>query len=231
MRRADRLFQIVQYLRGRRLTTAAQLAEWLEISQRTVYRDIQDLERTGVPIEGEAGVGYRLRPEFDMPPLMFTYAEVEALVAGARMIGSWGSPQLRQASELALAKIAAALPEPRRIELERTRLYAMSYADPAVGDVLDTLRHVIAGRVVTLLDYKDAVSQPSTRHVWPLGLYFWGSTWSLAAWCELRKDFRNFRLDRIVGAFSSERQYPDEAGRRLEDFVRTMRSEDKKREN
>ena len=231
MRRADRLFQIVQYLRGRRLTTAAQLAEWLEISQRTVYRDIQDLERTGVPIEGEAGVGYRLRPEFDMPPLMFTYAEVEALVAGARMIGSWGSPQLRQASELALAKIAAALPEPRRIELERTRLYAMSYANPAVGDVLDTLRHVIAGRVVTLLDYKDAASQPSTRHVWPLGLYFWGSTWSLAAWCELRKDFRNFRLDRIVGAFSSERQYPDEAGRRLEDFVRAMRSESRKGES
>jgi len=181
MRRADRLFQIVQYLRGRRLTTAAQLAEWLQVSQRTVYRDIQDLERSGVPIEGETGVGYRLRPEFDLPPLMFTYEEVEALVAGARMIGSWGSPQLKQAAELALAKIAAALPEPRRIELERTRLYAMSYADPAVGDVLDTLRHVIAGRVVTLLDYKDAAAKPSTRHVWPLGLYFWGNTWSLAA--------------------------------------------------
>lgn len=225
MRRADRLFQIVQYLRGRRLTTAAQLADWLQVSQRTVYRDIQDLERTGVPVEGEAGVGYRLRPEFDLPPLMFSFDEVEALVAGARMIGSWGSPQLRQASELALAKIAAALPEHRRIELERTRLYAMSFADPAVGDVLDTLRHVIAGRVVTLLDYKDAASQPSTRHVWPLGLYFWGSTWSLAAWCELRRDFRNFRLDRIVGAFSTERQYPDQAGFRLEDFVRAMRSE------
>jgi len=225
MRRADRLFQIVQYLRGRRLTTAAQLAEWLQVSQRTVYRDIQDLERSGVPIEGEAGVGYRLRPEFDLPPLMFTYEEVEALVAGARMIGSWGSPQLK----LALAKIAAALPEPRRIELERTRLYAMSYADPAVGDVLDTLRHVIAGRVVTLLDYKDAAAKPSTRHVWPLGLYFWGNTWSLAAWCELRQDFRNFRLDRIAGAYSTERQYPDEAGRRLEDFVRAMRSEERRR--
>jgi len=229
MRRADRLFQIVQYLRGRRLTTAAQLAEWLQVSQRTVYRDIQDLERSGVPIEGEAGVGYRLRPEFDLPPLMFTYEEVEALVAGARMIGSWGSPQLKQAAELALAKIAAALPEPRRIELERTRLYAMSYADPAVGDVLDTLRHVIAGRVVTLLDYKDAAAKPSTRHVWPLGLYFWGNTWSLAAWCELRQDFRNFRLDRIAGAYSTERQYPDEAGRRLEDFVRAMRSEERRR--
>ena len=227
MRRADRLFQIVQYLRGRRLTTAAQLADWLQVSQRTVYRDIQDLERTGVPVEGEAGVGYRLRPEFDLPPLMFTFEEVEALVAGARMIGGWGSPQLRQASELALAKIAAALPEHRRIELERTRLYALNFADDGGkgGDVLDTLRHVIAGRVVTLLDYSDAVAKPSTRHVWPLGLYFWGHVWSLAAWCELRQDFRNFRLDRIVGAYSTERQYPDQSGRRLEDFVRTMRSE------
>jgi len=229
MRRADRLFQIVQYLRGRRLTTAQQLAEWLQVSQRTVYRDIQDLERTGVPVEGEAGVGYRLRPEFDLPPLMFSFAEVEALVAGARMIGSWGSPELRQASELALAKIAAALPESRRIELERTRLYALNFAgdEDSGGDALDTLRHVIAGRVVTLLDYKDAAGQPSTRHVWPLGLYFWGHVWALAAWCELRQDFRNFRLDRIVGAFSTERQYPDQAGRRLEDFVRTMRSKPK----
>jgi predicted DNA-binding transcriptional regulator YafY len=222
MRRADRLFQIVQYLRGRRLTTAAQLAEWLQVSARTVYRDIQDLERTGVPIEGEAGVGYRLRPEFDLPPLMFTFPEIEALVAGARMISSWGSPQLKQASELALAKIAAALPEPRRIELERTRLYALNFSGPAVGGVIDTLRHVIAGRMVTLLDYRDAGGQPSSREVWPLGLYFWGHVWSLAAWCELRQGFRNFRLDRIVTAVSTERQHPDQAGRRLEDFVRAM---------
>ena len=227
MRRADRLFQIVQYLRGRRLTTAAQLADWLQVSARTVYRDIQDLERTGVPIEGEAGVGYRLRPEFDLPPLMFTFAEIEALVAGARMISSWGSPQLKQASELALAKIAAALPEMRRAELERTRLYALNFSGPAIGDVLDTLRHGIAGRMVTLLDYQDAKGAPSTRPVWPLGLYFWGHVWSLAAWCELRSDFRNFRLDRIVSAVSSEKQFPDRAGRRLEDFVRAMNARPK----
>jgi predicted DNA-binding transcriptional regulator YafY len=232
MRRADRLFQIVQYLRGRRLTTAAQLADWLQVSARTVYRDIQDLERTGVPVEGEAGVGYRLRPEFDLPPLMFTYEEVEALVAGARMIGGWGSPELKQAAELALAKIAAALPQERRIELERTRLYALNFSRNAeVGDVLDTLRHVIADRMVTVLDYKDAAGQPSTRNVWPLGLYFWGHVWALAAWCELRQDFRTFRLDRIAGAFSTGSQYPDQAGRRLEDFVRYMRSRPQRESN
>src|ERR1700683_1191198 len=94
MRRADRLFQIVQYLRGRRLTTAAQLARWLEISERTVYRDIRDLSLSGVPVEGEAGVGYRLSHGFDLPPIMFTLDEVEALVTGARMVEAWGGPAL-----------------------------------------------------------------------------------------------------------------------------------------
>jgi predicted DNA-binding transcriptional regulator YafY len=224
MRRADRLFQIVQYLRGRRLTTGAQLAGWLGVSTRTVYRDIQDLSLTGVPVEGEAGVGYRLRPDFDLPPLMFSFDEVEALVAGARMISTWGSPELQKAAQLALAKIAAALPEHRRVELERTRLYALNFNPMPVGEVLDALRHAIAGRVTVVLDYRDVADRPSSRPVRPLGLYFFGATWTLAAWCELRKDFRNFRLDRIVEAVPSEKQFPDEMGKRLEDFVRAMKS-------
>jgi predicted DNA-binding transcriptional regulator YafY len=227
MRRADRLFQIVQYLRGRRLTTAAQLAEWLGVSARTVYRDMQDLERSGVPIEGEAGAGYRLRPEFDLPPLMFTFAEVEALVAGVRMVRSWASPELAQAAELALAKIAAALPPDRRVELERTRLYALNFGPPMGGDVLDALRRAIAARDVTRLGYKDESGAVTAREVWPLGLYFWGKTWTLAAWCELRQDFRNFRLDRIGTAVSVQKQFPDETGRRLADFIRKMESDDR----
>ncbi|MEE9264479.1 MAG: HTH domain-containing protein, partial [Vicinamibacteria bacterium] len=95
MRRADRLFQIVQMLRRRRLTTAAQLAERLEVSERTVYRDIRDLSASGVPILGEAGVGYRLGKDFDLPPLMFSGEEVQALVLGARMVESWGDSELR----------------------------------------------------------------------------------------------------------------------------------------
>ena len=95
MRRADRLFEIVQYLRGRRLTTAAQLAQWLEVSERTIYRDIADLAASGVPIDGEAGVGYRLHPHFDLPPLMFNYEEIDALVMGARFVESWGGPATR----------------------------------------------------------------------------------------------------------------------------------------
>src|SRR6185503_18071515 len=96
MRRADRLFEIVHHLRGRRLTTAAQLSNWLEVSERTIYRDIADLSASGIPIDGEAGVGYRLHPDFDLPPIMFSHNEIESLVIGARMVESWGGPGLAQ---------------------------------------------------------------------------------------------------------------------------------------
>jgi predicted DNA-binding transcriptional regulator YafY len=228
MRRADRLFQIVNYLRGRRLTTARQLASWLGISERTVYRDIRDLSLSGVPVEGEAGIGYRLRAEFDLPPLMFDLAEIEALTIGARMVQSWGSPELAKAAEAALAKIAAILPAGRRTALERTRLFALRFEEPRFGAVLDTLRRAIANRAVTVLDYRDVAQRESLRPVWPLGLYFWGGSWTLAAWCELRTDFRNFRLDRVVSAISAEREYPDQEGRRLEDFVRVMRGREER---
>lgn len=225
MRRADRLFQIVQLLRGRRLSTAAYLAEQLQVSMRTVYRDVQDLSLTGVPIEGEAGVGYRLRPEFDLPPLMFTFDEIEALVAGSRMIQSWGSPGLSRAAELALAKIAAALPAARRVELERTRLYAPKFgATRGHEQSLDTLREAVTGRRLAQIDYIDERGRGSSRRVRPLALAFWGGRWTLAAWCETRGDFRNFRLDRIVTLAVGEDRFEDEAGRRFEDFLRLMRA-------
>lgn len=125
MRRADRLFQITQYLRGRRLTTAKQLAEWLSISERTVYRDIRDLSLSGVPVEGEAGVGYRLNKSgFDLPPLMFSPDEIDALVIGMRMVQAWGGPQLAASGAAALAKIVLALPQDKRDFVEATTLFA-----------------------------------------------------------------------------------------------------------
>src|SRR5437867_2624804 len=110
MRRADRLFQIVQFLRGRRLTTAAFLAGRLGVSLRTVYRDVRDLSLSGVPVEGEAGVGYRLRAGFDVPPLMFTLNEIEALAVGARMVEAWGGPVLADSARTAIEQIVAPLP-------------------------------------------------------------------------------------------------------------------------
>lgn len=223
MRRADRLFQIVQHLRARKLTTAAQLGEWLEVSERTIYRDIRDLSRSGVPIEGEAGVGYRIRREFEVPPLMFTVDEVEALVAGARMVQSWGGPALSKASRSALEKLTMALPAARRNEVERTPLYAPAFhVDPAVGVTLESIRFAITQKQKIQLDYESAKLDRSLRLVRPLGLHFWGDRWTVAAWCETRADFRNFRLDRCRAVTVTTENFRDEAGKTLADFIASM---------
>lgn len=222
MRRADRLFRLVQVLRARRFATAKSLAEALEVSERTVYRDVRDLSLSGVPIEGEAGVGYALRRDFDMPPLMFDFEEIEALTAGARMVQAWSGPQLAKAAQSALDKIAAALPADKRIAMDRTRLYAPSFhVDPELGKVLDVMREAIVDQRRLSFQYRDAGDKPSERKVRPLGLYFWGQRWTLAAWCEMRDDFRNFRLDRATHVAIGNR-FPDEPGRRLEDFLRAV---------
>ncbi len=197
MRRADRLFQIVQYLRSRRLTTAAQLAEWLEVSERTVYRDIQDLAGSGVPVSGEAGVGYRLARTFDLPPIMFTFDEVEALVAGARMIAAWGGPALAAGSRSAIAKITLALPPGRRESVEETKLFATNFhLDALHGESLEAFRQGIVLRRKIRMHYGGGSEAGKLRTVWPLGLHYWGAKWTLAAWCELRHDYRTFRVDR-----------------------------------
>ena len=223
MRRADRLFEIVHHLRGRRLTTAAQLAEWLEISERTVYRDIADLQKSGIPIDGEAGVGYRLHPDFDLPPLMFNHNEIEALVIGARMVESWGGPGLAQGARSALSKIATALPKDKRVTLESSRLFSPDFfINPRMSAQMDQLRVAIDKRRVVELEYRDAGSKTSQRRVRPLGLFFWGYAWSLGAWCDLRNDFRNFRLDRIEGCVVFDERFADEEGKRLADYLRAM---------
>jgi predicted DNA-binding transcriptional regulator YafY len=223
VRRADRLFRLVQLLRARRFATARSLAEALEVSERTVYRDVRDLSLSGVPIEGEAGVGYRLKGGFDLPPLMFDYQEIEALTAGARMVQAWSSPSLARAAQSALDKIAAALPNDKRIAMERTRLYAPSFhIDPALGKVMDDMREAIVGSRRLSFGYKDESDKASERTVRPLALYFWGQRWTLAAWCEARLDFRSFRLDRASNVAMGAR-FPDEPGKRLDDFLRVVR--------
>lgn len=222
MRRADRLFRLVQVLRARRFATAKSLAEALEVSERTVYRDVRDLSLSGVPIEGEAGVGYALRRDFDMPPLMFDFDEIEALTAGARMVQAWSGPQLAKAAQSALDKIAAALPADKRIAMDRTRLYAPRFhVDRELGKTLDLMREAIVESRRLLFQYRDEGGKASERKVRPLGLYFWGQKWTLAAWCEAREDFRNFRLDRAANVAIGNR-FPDEPGKRLDDFLRSV---------
>jgi predicted DNA-binding transcriptional regulator YafY len=223
MRRADRLFQIAQYLRARRLTTAAQLAQWLQISERTVYRDIRDLSLSGVPVQGEAGVGYQLAPGYNLTPIMFTPDEVEALVAGARILEAWGGPELGAHVRTAIAKVALALPKGRREEIERTRLFAVDFHIPkSAAAGLDTARQAIVQRRKLSVEYCDSEKRTSTRVVHPLALYFWGATWLLVTWCESRKDFRSFRLDRVQSMKLSAGTFETAPGRTLEDYLKRV---------
>jgi predicted DNA-binding transcriptional regulator YafY len=220
MRRADRLFQIVQHLRGRRLATAAALAGSLGISKRTLYRDIRDLSLSGVPIRGEAGVGYSLAKTFDLPPIMFNFDEVEALVAGVRAIESWGGPELAVAARSALAKVTQALPPARRSQVDASPLFSPGFhVAPATYAFIDPIRMAILERRKLDIAYLTGGERESRRVVRPLGLYFWGSCWTLAAWCEVRTGFRTFRLDRIRQLEVLMIEYSIEAGTTLEDFV------------
>jgi predicted DNA-binding transcriptional regulator YafY len=226
MRRADRLFKIVQYLRGRRLTTAAQLAQWLQVSERTIYRDISDLSTSGTPIEGEAGVGYRLLGGMDLPPLQFELEEIEALTLGARMVEAWSGPQLGAAAVSALAKIATALPKERREWIDASRAYVPQMHIPKqIGERFEKLRAAIREKRIVDFVYADEEKTLTQRRVRPLSLYFWGEHWTLGAWCEMRADFRSFRIDRVVRLKVTDDQFRDESGKRLSDFLRTWAHE------
>lgn len=225
-RRADRLFQIVQVLRGRRLTTAAQLAQRLGVSERTIYRDIQALSLSGVPVEGEAGIGYRLRPDYDVPPLMFTALEVEAMVAGLRLLKAWGGGALAAAADPALEKLMAALPPPRRVAAQQSRVFAPEYLNqPAVRAAFDTVHGAIGARRLLRIDYIDAQQNATARVVQPLGLFFWGNVWLLAAWCTARSDYRSFRLDRCRTLDVLDEQFHETPDRSLNGFLRAVRAE------
>lgn len=221
MRRADRLFQLVQLVRGRRLSTGEWLAGRLQVSLRTVYRDVADLQAQGVPLEGEAGVGYRLRAGFDLPPLMFSIGEAKALVACVRLAGNRLDPELAGDAELALAKIIGVLPPAARAAAESLALHApVSPLDGATRERLLLLRRATESRRKLEIRYLDLQGVASERVVRPLGCFHWDAVWTLAAWCELREDFRNFRVDRLLDVQSRGDTFRDEPGRTLADLFR-----------
>jgi predicted DNA-binding transcriptional regulator YafY len=218
MRRADRLFQIIQILRRtQRPVTAAAIAVELEVSLRTVYRDVADLLGQRVPIRGEAGLGYVLDRDFDMPPLMLTPDELEAAVLGAQWVASRGDPALSTAARDLLAKIAAVVPGHLQPVLGEPSVGAGA-SQPAAPDGLDmakTRRWIRDGRKLRIR-YRDEQGAESERTVWPVIIGYMDTVRLLAAWCELRSAFRHFRTDRIVSAdFLDERH-----GRRPSDLRR-----------
>ena len=221
MRRADRLFHIIQLIRGRRLTTAAYLAGRLEVSERTIYRDIADLQLQGVPLEGEAGVGYRLGAGFDLPPMMFTQDEAKALVASVRMAQVWLDSALAQGAQDALGKILSVLPVDARVAAEALAVYAPQGGLPESAQrTLQTLREAVQERRKVFINYRDLSEKASERTLRPLGCFYWGKVWTLAAWCEQRSDFRSFRVDRVTYVRSLEDRFRDEPGRTLADLAR-----------
>jgi len=231
MRRAERLFQLVQLIRGRRLSTAAFLAERLEVSDRTVYRDVADLMAQGVPIEGEAGVGYRMQAGFDLPPLMFTKDEAQALVASVRLAQSRLDPGLARHAEGALSKILAVLPPAARAAAESLAVYAPPFGpDAATRKRLETLRIAAEAKHTLRLVYVDLKEQRSERVVRPLGCFYRGAVWTLAAWCEARAGFRNFRVDRIEALQVLEARFRDEPGKTLADLFREVEAEQAERD-
>ena len=226
MRRADRLFQLVQLIRGRRLSTAAWLAERLAVTPRTIYRDVADQQHQGVPIEGEAGVGYRLGAGFDLPPLMFTQDEAKALVAAVRVAQIGLDAALASDAENALSKILSVLPAAARAAAESQAVYAPLNAvtglDALTGQRLADLREAVQAQRKIHITYCDLQGINSQRTVRPLGCFYWGKVWTLTAWCEEKSAFRNFRIDRIQSIELLATGFKQEAGKTLADFLRTL---------
>ena len=229
MRRADRLFLIINALRGRRTALQArQLAETLGVSLRTVYRDVADLQLSGVPIEGEAGVGYVLRKGSDIPPLMFTADELESLVVGTRFVRAFAGEKLAAGAQTALVKIEAVLPPELRERSSRTRIYAPVWRGKQSSDfagLIDRLHQAIAQSRVLQLEYRDEAGRSSSRDIEPLCLAFWGGAWTLGAWCRLRSGFRNFRPDRITECRHLEERFVEQDGRNLAAYLRSVQNE------
>src|SRR6266851_7400018 len=225
MRRADRLFGIIQRLRRRRVVTARTLADQFKVSDRTIYRDIRDLIASQVPIEGAAGMGYSLRSGYDLPPLMFDENELEAIIFGARIVQSWSDSEMARSAEAALSKIENVLP-PHLVRLLADRtLWAPSTGRqvPLTFD-LARLRAAVRRCHKIRFGYHDERGAETCRTVRPLTLWFGGPIWLAGAWCELRSDFRFFRLDRMEDVKFLEETFPLEPGRTVEDLFRQMLS-------
>jgi predicted DNA-binding transcriptional regulator YafY len=208
MARAERLLDLIQALRRRRVPVSGQtLADELGVSLRTIYRDIQTLIGQGAAIDGEAGIGFVLRPGFMLPPLMFTDEEIEALVLGLRWAARQPDDALGRAATDAIAKVVAVLPHDLRDNIADIGLIAAPDSNGTQVD-LAPIRVAIRNEHKLLIDYADARGGRTRRIVWPIALGFFDRTRVLAAWCELRQDFRHFRTDRIVRLRATEKRYP-----------------------
>jgi predicted DNA-binding transcriptional regulator YafY len=209
MARSQRLLELIQVLRRHRQPVSGQaLADELSVSLRTVYRDIQTLIGRGATIDGEAGLGFVLRPGFVLPPLMFSDEELEALVLGLRWVAQRTDASFEHAAMNALAKIAAVLPDDLRNNVEGIGLIAVPSRNADARHDLAPIRAAIRSEQMVVLDYADVKGEHTRRTIWPIALAFFENSRVLAAWCELRQDFRHFRIDRIIALYETGQRYP-----------------------
>jgi predicted DNA-binding transcriptional regulator YafY len=220
MRRADRLFDIIQTLRGAKgPMTAAQIAERLEVTPRTIYRDIATLQARRVPIEGAAGLGYLLRRGFDLPPLMFTAEEIEAILVGSLLTRRTGDPGLKIAADSVLSKVTAILPAALQDHLTSPSFFVSEHgaSEPAIAD-LTLVRRAIRNRNKLEIDYADGQGELTKRRIWPMAVAYFVEVTLICAWCELRGDYRHFRADRIRSLKVSEETFSTSDGKLMTEW-------------
>ncbi len=219
MRRTDRLFDIIQILRDGKLHRAQDIADRLEVSVRTIYRDMDTLVASGVPVEGERGVGYMVREQITLPPLNLTPAELEALNLGMAIVAEAADPDLKSAAETLADKIDAVLPTQVVAEADTWKFAVYPFADAARGLAhMAPIRSAIKSRQKLHLSYRRIDGVMTDRTIRPLHMEYWGRVWTLTAWCELREGFRVFRVDLIESVHPLPEIFADEPGKRLSDF-------------
>jgi predicted DNA-binding transcriptional regulator YafY len=221
MRRADRLFDIIQILRtAKKPVTAADLAAQLEVTQRTVYRDMATLQARRIPIEGAAGFGYVLRKGFDLPPLMFNTEEIEAIALGVRMLARTGDPSLQAAADGVLSKVTVVLPEGLRKQLLAAPFFVAPGGGPKPAAIdLAALRGAIRDSRKVHITYMDEAGKGTARTIWPIAIAFYQEATLIGAWCELRQDYRHFRTDRIATASVLDASFPADNGRLMAEWL------------
>ncbi len=220
MRRTDRLFDLIQHLRDGRLHKAADLAEQMEVSVRTIYRDMDTLVASGIPVEGERGVGYILRAPVFMPPLALTYVELEALHLGAALVRQTADPELQDAAARLVRKMDRAMPDPMFGERDGFGKEIFAAPDVVAGFAnMPTLRHAIRAQTVLLIDYVTLDGRTSRRRIRPLQMEYWGQAWTCTAWCETRADFRVFRIDHIREVLTTDDTFIAEPGKTLAEYL------------
>ena len=220
MRWADRLFQLMLLLQEGKVSTARYLGEKLEVSDRTIYRDISDLVGSGIPIDGEAGVGYLLRDEYRLPPLMFNSEELKALALGAQMVHAWSDKKLASTTATAIRKIESVLPERLKKEIKLNAIKVPGFQmSEGLSNNLEMVRVASEESKKLEVCYRSLRGEETRRTIWPLILYFWGNKWTLGAWCELRKDFRSFRVDLMFEVVDSGETFATTSDRNLQAYI------------